>query len=165
MMKRDWQAAVRTPGIVLLVISISLIPVSPCPAQTVTATSDLAFGDVFPGVPTTILKTYSDAAEFTVEGTADAEVTLDFDLPTYLYTTGANMLVFFDATYCAVDSSNPRDQSNPSANDLNPHVTITYRIGSTGLTVWLGGRIVPGLVQKSGDYTATIRLTVAYTGS
>ena len=36
---------------------------------------------------------------------------------------------------------------------------------SNGLTIWLGGTAVPGLVQTSGSYTATIVLTVAYTGN
>lgn len=143
-----------------LVVSIS------AGGQTVTADQDLAFGDVFPGVPKTIEKTSSNAAEFTVTGTVDAEVTIDFDLPGYLYTTGANMPVYFYETDCAVDTTNPPDQSSPTLDDQNPYNTITYRIGSSGqMKVWLGGQLMPGLTQKSGDYTAPIRVTVTYTGN
>ena len=146
---------------------ILLIYVSLCESQTVTATNDLLFGDTFAGVPKTIAKTSaSNAAEFTVTGTPEDELTLTFDLPTYLSTTGANMQVFFSVTDCAIDSTNPPDQSNPSGDNLNPHEVQTYRFGSSGqLNVWLGGKLVPGLVQKAGDYSATIRLTAALTGS
>ncbi len=138
-----------------------------CLAQTVTATSDLLFGDIYAGVPKTILKSSSsEAAEFTVTGTPGDELVLTLDLPTYLATTGANMPVFFSNIDCAIDSTNPPDQSDPSADDLNPHEILTYRFGSNGqLNVWLGGRLVPGLVQKPGNYMATIRLTAVLTGN
>ena len=165
MLKIDQQAICPLRWKIRLVIILSLLGVYAVSAQTVTATNDLVFGNIFPGVPKTIAKNVSgEATEFSIIGTADAEVTLDFTLPTYMYTTGANMPLFFSSIDCAVDSTNPPDQSNPSANNLNPNGTITYRVGSNGLSVWLGGRVVPGLVQKSGAYTATIRLTVAYTG-
>ena len=149
-----------------IITLILVIWVASSTAQTVTATHDLLFGDIFAGVPTTILKTTSaSAAEFTVTGTPDDELTLTFDLPTYLSTTGANMPVFFSNTDCAIDSTNPPNQSNPSGDDLNPHEVQTYRFGSTGqLMVWLGGKLVPGLVQKAGNYSATIRLTAVLTG-
>ena len=165
MLKIDRQAMNPVKGKICQVIIISLIGVHAVSAQTVTATNDLAFGNIFPGVPKTIAKSApGEAAEFTVTGIAGDEVTLDFTLPSYMYTTGANMPLFFSSNDCAIDSTNPPDQSSPSADNLNPNGTITYRIGSNGLSIWLGGRVVPGLVQKSGSYTATIRLTVAYTG-
>ena len=150
---------------IVIATALALFLPSVCLGQTVTSTESLAFGDVFPGVPKTVAKTSAGAAEFTVTGTADAEVTLDFDLPSYLSTTGDNMQVFFSSTDCAVDSTNPPNQGSPTYNNLNPYQTITYRLGSAGLKVWLGGQIVPGLAQKAGSYNATIRLTVAYTGS
>lgn len=136
-------------------------------AQTVTATNDLLFGDIFAGVPKTVDKSSnSDAAEFTITGTPGDELNLTFDLPTYLSTTGANMPVFFGNVDCAIDSTDPPDQSDPSADDLSPHEILTYRFGSSGqLNVWLGGRLVPGLVQKPGNYIATIRLTAVLTGN
>ncbi|RKX24803.1 MAG: hypothetical protein DRP45_07400 [Candidatus Zixiibacteriota bacterium] len=156
---------IRKRELFKLTALIVLAAVTSGVAQTVTGISDLEFGDIFPGVPNTVSKRASSAAEFTVTGTAGAEVTLDFLLPTYVYTTGANMPVLFSATDCAIDSSLVPDQSSPSADNLNPYETITYRLGAGGLSVWLGGRVIPGLVQKSGNYTATIRLTVTYTGN
>jgi hypothetical protein len=135
-------------------------------AQTVSSEEDLRFGDVLPGVPKTVAKTDPNgAAEFLVTGTEGAEVTIDFDLPLYFSTSGATMPVIFYDTDCAVDSTNPPDQSSPGYDNLNPYSTITYRLGSAGLRIYLGGKIVPGLVQKPGDYSATIRVTVTYTGN
>jgi len=106
----------------IIITLILFIWISSSTAQTVTATNDLLFGDIFAGVPKTILKTSAaNAAEFTVTGTSGDELTLTFDLPTYLSTTGANMQVFFSNIDCAIDSINPPDQTNPSADNLNPH--------------------------------------------
>ena len=150
----------------LLIVSIFLVWTSPCSDQTVTGVEDLAFGDIFSGVPKTASKKSSDAAEFTVTGTVDAEVSLDFTLPQYLYTTGANMPMFFYNTDCQIDTTATGNQASPTYDDLNPNQTLTYSLGPNGkLTVWLGGQVVPGLVQKSGSYAATIRLTAAYTGN
>lgn len=165
-MDRSISSAVKPFLTIALALLLALLGADSVRGQTVTADNDLAFGDVFPGVPKTIEKTSANAAEFTVTGTANAEVTIDFDLPGYLYTTGANMPVYFYETDCAVDTTNPPDQSSPSLDDQNPYNTITYRIGSSGqIKVWLGGQLMPGLSQQSGDYTAPIRVTVTYTGN
>jgi hypothetical protein len=149
----------------LLIALIFLVWTSPCSNQTVTGVEDLVFGDIFPGVPKTVSKKSSGAAEFTVTGTVDTEVSLDFTLPQYLYMTGANMPVFFYNTDCQIDTTSTGNQASPTYDNLNPNQTLTYSLGPNGkLTVWLGGQVVPGLVQKSGSYTATIRLTSAYTG-
>lgn len=160
------RASSRLCRTVQLVLWLTFVVPAAIYPQTVTADQDLAFGDVFPGVPKTVEKSSSSAAEFTVTGTVDAEVTIDFDLPGYLYTTGANMPVYFYETDCAVDTTDPPDQTSPSLDDQNPYNTITYRIGSSGrIKIWLGGQLMPGLTQKSGDYTAPIRVTVTYTGN
>lgn len=146
--------------VLTLVISIPAYP------QTVTGVQDLAIGDIFPGVPKTVSKKSASAMEFTITGTIDAEVTLDLTLPQYLSTTGASMPLFFFSTDCQVDSTASGNQASPTWDNLNPNQTLTYTLGPNGkLTVWLGGQIVPGLVQKSGSYTATVRLTSTYTGS
>ena len=150
----------------LLIASINLVWTSPCSNQTVTGVEDLAFGGIFPGVPKTVSKKSSDAAEFAVTVTVDTEVSLDFTLPQYLYVTGANMPLFFYNTNCQIDTTATGHQASPTYDALSLNQTLTYSLGPNGkLTVWLGGQVVPGLVQKSGSYTATIRLTAAYTGS
>lgn len=154
---------------VLLILGLVFcggIFVLPVAAQTVSTVSDLQFGNIYPGIPKEILKTdVGSAAEFYITGTAGAEVTIDFTLPTYMNLGGFNMQLLFYETSVALDSSATPDQSNPPVDDLDPWQTITYRIGSNGLRVWLGGKLVPRLVQPPGDYNADIVVTVAYTGN
>lgn len=135
-------------------------------AQNAVVNNDLSFGDIFPGIPKTISKTTpGSAAEFFISGTAGSEVAIDFALPTYMNSGGNNMQMVFMETDCALDSSATPDQTNPGSNNLDPWHTITYRLGSNGLTVWLGGMVIPKLWQKQGSYSAVIVLTVAYTGN
>lgn len=134
--------------------------------QTVTGVQDLAFSAIFPGVPKTVTKKSADAMEFTVTGTINAEVSLILTLPEYMSTAGSNMPLFFFNTDCQIDSTAAGNQASPTYDNLNPHQTLTYSLGPNGkLTLWLGAQVVPRLVQKSGSYSATIRLTAAYTGN
>lgn len=135
-------------------------------AQNVTVNNNLSFGTVYPGIPKTVSKTTAGlAAEFYISGTAGNEVTIDFTLPTYMNVGSSNMQVIFRETDCAIDTSATPDQSNPQFNNLDPWHTLTYRIGSNGLYVWLGGIIVPGLTQTEGSYSSNIVITVTYTGN
>ena len=134
--------------------------------QTAAVNNNLVFGDVFPGIPKQIDQhTAGAAAEFVITGTAGNDVTLDFTLPTYMNDGGLNMQLIFTETCCALDSSATPDQSNPGLDNLDPWHTITYTLGLNGLTVWLGGTVVPKLNQVSGSYSAQIVLTVAYSGT
>jgi len=135
-------------------------------AQTITVNNGLAFGDVYPGIPKTIDKANAgSAAEFHVAGTAGNEISIDFTLPTYMNRSGYSMQLIFNEYDCAMDSSATPDQSNPGYDDVDPWHSITYNLGLNGLTVWLGGTVVPKLNQINGAYTASIVLTVAYTGN
>ena len=135
-------------------------------SQTITVNNNLIFGDVFPGIPKTISKnTAGYSAEFHVDGTAGNELTVEFTLPSYMNRSGFNMQMIFNETDCAMDSSATPDQSNPGYDDLDPWHVITYGLGLNGLTIWLGGTVVPKLTQLNGDYTAQIVLTVTYTGN
>ncbi|MEE8575955.1 MAG: hypothetical protein V3T31_01750 [candidate division Zixibacteria bacterium] len=135
-------------------------------AQTVVVNNDLLFGNVFPSVPKRVLKTTgSSAAEFFITGTASAEVTIDFTLPTYMSSSGFNMQLIFYNSDAALDSSATPNQSSPPVDNLDPWSTITYRIGSSGLTIWLGGKAIPKLIQPQGSYLGDIVITVAYTGN
>ena len=135
-------------------------------AQSITVNNDLTFGDMFPGVPKEITKnTAGSAAEFHVSGTAGSELSIEFTLPTYMSMNGFNMQLVFPEDACAMDSSASPDQSSPGYDDVDPWHPITYRLGFNGLTIWLGGMVIPKIVQPPGDYTATIVLTVTYTGN
>lgn len=135
-------------------------------AQSITVNDNLSFGSIFPGVPKTISKyTPGEAAEFHVTGTPYAEVAIDFTLPPYMYTAGDNMQLIFSTTDCAIDSSRTPDQTHPMEDNINPRHTIISRLGSDGVTIWLGGSVIPTLNQKPGDYSGIIVLTVSYTGN
>ena len=76
------------------------------------------------------------------------------------------MPLFFFSTDAQIDSTSAGNQANPTYDDLHPFQTLTYSLGPNGkLTLWLGGQVVPRLVQKSGSYSATVRLTATYTGN
>ena len=148
----------------LLAVGVAVAPQAM--AQTITVNNNLVFGDVFPGIPKTIDKANAGtAAEFQVSGTAGNEISIDFTLPTYMNRSGYNMQLIFRETDCAMDSSATPDQSNPNYDDIDPWHTITYALGLNGVTIWLGGIVVPRLNQMNGAYTASIVLTVAYTGN
>jgi len=150
----------------LIFVFLSFFLTGPLFSQTITVNNDLVFGDIFPGIPKTITKyTPGAAAEFLVTGTAGAEISIDFTLPTYMNYGGYNMQLIFRDNDCAVDSSTTPDQTSPGQDNLDPWHAITYRLGSNGLLIWLGGQVVPKIRQTEGDYTASIVLTVAYTGN
>lgn len=141
------------------------IPGTSGQSQTITINNDLVFGNVYPGIPKLIAQTASgSAAEFLISGTSGLEVTMDFALPTYMNVGGLNMQMIFLETSCAIDTRATPDQSSPERDDLDPWHTITDTLGTSGITVWLGGKVVPKLQQLPGSYSADIVLTVAYTG-
>jgi hypothetical protein len=136
-------------------------------ALTVTGTNDLNFGSVTPGTPTTIATTdIGSAGEFTITGAPAAEVDLDFTLPDSLRTGGgAAMDIVFTATDAAYEDGTGGGQVTP-AGILNPLITETSNIGAGGIyTLWIGGRVDPGVAQTGGSYTGTITLTVTLTGN
>lgn len=135
-------------------------------AQNITINNDLILGNIFPGIPKTVTKyTAGTAAEFYVTGTIGAEVSIDFTLPTYMNQSGSNMQMIFVETDCSMDSRNNPNQSNPQVDNLDPWHTLYDRLGAQGLTIWLGGTVVPKIYQPTGAYTASIVLTIAYTGN
>ena len=149
-----------------IVAVASVLLVSSASAQTITVNNNLVFGDIFPGIPKAISKaTAGYAAEFHVDGAAGNELTVEFTLPRYMNRSGYNMQMIFGEADCAMDSSATPDQSNPGYDDIDPWHVITYGLGLNGLTIWLGGTVVPGLNQMNGDYSASIVLTVTYTGN
>lgn len=149
-----------------IIVAAFLFMAASCPAQTITLNNDLVFGSVLPGIPKTITKySVGSAAEFHIAGTSGSEISIQFALPTYMHASGFNIeMIFFD-TDCSIDSLPSPDQTAPLFDNLNPWTTLLYRLGSGGLTIWLGGTAVPKVVQPPGSYTATIVLTVAYTGA
>ncbi len=149
-----------------ILASVIVVGASQAEAQNVTVNNDLTFGIVFPGIPKIISKRAAGAAaEFFISGTPGSEITIDVTLPKYMNVGSSNMQLIFQETDVAIDTSATPDQSSPMFDNLDPWHTLTYRLGSNGLTLWLGGTVVPNLVQTEGAYNASIVITVAYTGN
>jgi hypothetical protein len=135
-------------------------------AQNIIINNNLAFGNIVCGIPRTISKRDAGAAaEYHVSGIAGDEVSVVFALPTYLSNGSSHMQIVFRNTDCAMDSSATPDQGAPGFDNQDPWHPITYRLGASGLTIWLGGMVIPGLTQKSGGYSQAVVLTVTYTNN
>lgn len=154
----------------LFIILLPLVALFCCAdavkAQNATVVNNLQFGNIIPGIPKVIDKSNAgSAAEFYVSGIAGNEVSIEFSLPTYMNDAGSNMQLVFSETDCAIDTTASPDQSSPIFDDLDPWHPLIYRLGSNGMTIWLGGMSIPKLIQTPGDYSATIVITVTYTGN
>ncbi len=131
----------------------------------VTPQQNLEFGNVIPGANKSIPVTNASAGRWLVQGTAGAEVTLQFTaLPATLSDGGANtMPIVYGATDAAHHTSN-----NPgAATTFNPIAIATANISSplAELYTWIGGTVQPAAAQAAGLYTGTITLTATYTGN
>jgi hypothetical protein len=132
---------------------------TPLPAQAVVGTQNLTFGNVIPGVPSTVLKTdavHSGQIRITGAGLFRS-VTLRFTLPTLMNgPSGATMPISFNGTDAGVSwqgTIGTQTTFNPAA-----PFTTTLWLGSG--TVYLGGRVSPAPAQAAGSYSGTIILTV-----
>lgn len=150
----------------MVIISVVILSVGAsvdATAQNITINNNLSFGNIVSGIPKTVSRHDAGAAaEYHVSGIAGNEVNIEFTLPTYMNSGGSHMQLVFKETDCAMDSSTVPDQGNPGHDNQDPWHPITYRLGANGLTIWLGGMVIPGLVQKPGSYNAPIVLTVSY---
>jgi len=127
-------------------------------AITVVAGTNLAFGNVFPGVNKTIAVTDAGAGRWDATGQASQNVNMTFTLPTNL-ANGANNLAIATWTGC-------RDGDNTVAGCVafTPSAGATAAAFGAGgvLTVWIGATVSPTAAQAAGNYTATATLTLAY---
>ena len=127
-------------------------------AITVTAGTNLAFGNVFPGINKTVLTTDAGAGRWDATGQASANVNMTFTLPTNLV-NGGNNLAISTWTGC-------RDGDNTVAGctSFTPSGSATAAVFGAGgvLTVWIGATVAPTPTQAAGAYTTTATLTLAY---
>lgn len=146
-----------------ILILLSATEIARGQVSGVSVINDLSFGNILGGVPKIIDKaTAGPAAEFLVTGIAGSDVTIEFALPTYMNDGTYNMQMIFNNTDCAMDSSASPDQTNPDYDNLDPWDVNSYTIGSGGITVWLGSKVVPRLLQDPGSYTADIVITITF---
>jgi hypothetical protein len=104
---------------------------------------DLVFGDVAPGVPTTVdPRIFASAGSFEIRGASGAEIIVDVTVL-------------------------PALAVGPT---LDPPNTLVTNIRSNGSledlrVAWLGGAASPNGTQFPGVYEGTVTLTAAYTGN
>lgn len=134
-------------------------------ALTASAGDDLNFGAVFPGTTRNILPSDPSSGSFQLLGSANAEVSVTFDLSGAQNLDnggGDNLPVTFSSTSAAHNGTNSR----AGATVFNPNVTLTRRLDAATGELWLfiGGSVSP-TVQPAGTYSGTIVLSSAYTGN
>jgi len=145
---------------------------------TVTATSPLAFGTVYQGVPKSISKNTADAAVFDISGQANADLLLYLSLPEFMATSSGDdrMVVAFADNVCDIDTALAAQPGDPTSftdgwqgedpQNLMGVAGETPCLGDAGFcAIFLGGKVIPTLDQTAGAYTADIILTVAYDGT
>jgi hypothetical protein len=139
----------------------------------VSATHDLAFGDVLQGVPKTADKTVvADAGVFQITGAGGKEISMHLQLPDYLWnsTNEDRLVVAFSSTDADIDTTaagTPAAHGSGTIVDQDPHNLTDTSIGAADniLQLYLGGTVYPTVDQRADAYTADIILTVSYTGN
>ncbi len=139
----------------------------------VSSTHDVTFTDVMQGVPLTADKTViADAGVFQITGEGNKEISMYLQLPDYLWnsTNTDRMVISFATTDCDIDTTaagTPAVHGAGAIADQDPHNIPDTEIGGADniLQCFLGGTVFPTVDQRTGNYSADIVLTVAYTGN
>ncbi|TVP56257.1 MAG: DUF4402 domain-containing protein [Gemmatimonadales bacterium] len=123
---------------------------------------DLRFGDVIPGIASSVAGTdVANAGRFRIQGGGDQQVSLDFDLPEDLDGPGSATMPISFGTSSAGHSAN----STAVAGTFNPNTQRLQNLVGGQLYVFIGGTVTPATAQPAGSYSGQITLNVAYTGN
>jgi hypothetical protein len=125
---------------------------------------DLTFGEVLPGINTTIrTDDPRRSALFEVQGQANGAVRIEFLLPSALTSpSGAELALSFTQGDGQADFSRARFRGVR----FDPRSPLIASLGPNGkLYVKLGGTVLPTINQPGGVYTATISITVFNLGT
>jgi len=145
-------------------------------AIVLAATTNLEFGNIFPGVPKSVARTATGgdttAAIFTIAGEALSGVTAQLVLPEYLSSSGgAQMNCSFGTTDMAIDTTGGETPLSVAAGDgyvdEDPRAFPSdLTIGGGGdINVFIGGKVIPSMYQTAGTYSGDIILSVSYNGN
>ncbi len=128
----------------------------------VSGEEDLRFGDVIPGIASTIAATdVGNAGRFQIQGGGNQEVSLSFDNLTELAATGGATLPFaFGSSSAGFGVS-----SGEADGTFDPLAGTDQRLDNGVLYVFVGGTVTPTAGQPAGSYEGQITLNVAYTGN
>lgn len=125
---------------------------------------DLTFGVVLPGMATSISPLDPvNAGRYEIRGAKNTEVRIDFQLPTALVASDGTPMPLVISAGDGGYATQPNVRAQQA---FDPNVPLIVSLGKSGrLYLWLGGTALPTSTQPSGDYSATITVTVAYTGA
>jgi hypothetical protein len=157
----------RAIGLAGLVAFVAAAAPLPLRAQgrplTVSGVQGLGFGSLIPGVAVHILKSDPAASgQFDLRGARNSQVQIQFTLPpSLLGPSGATLPLSFGASDAGFSTAG----SITSQTTFDPNAATLGFLSNTGrASVFLGGSAVPAPAQRAGAYSATITLTVTYTG-
>src|SRR5574341_293272 len=126
----------------------------------VTAANPLSFGNVFPGVNSTVGVASASAGRFDVTGQASTPVTLSFVLPASLVDASSNLLPI--GTW----DGNHNTTNAPTGTGFTPAngpATFAATLSGTGqLFVFIGATVTPAVNQPAGTYNGVVQMTVVY---
>lgn len=128
---------------------------------SITATRDLDFGnDIIPGIQRTVDKTDATSGKFSLAGQPNKEINVTLTLPSNLVNGGNNMSITFTST------DGGWKTPNGSMNAFDPANPVNASFASEGtMDVFLGGKVSPTHNQAAGLYTATVSISLYYTGN
>jgi hypothetical protein len=140
----------------------ALLAAAPLRAQSlqVSGTQPLRFGTMIQGIDRIAARTDpAAAAEFRIQSTGNRQVQLSFTLPSSMAGPGgARLPVVFGPTDAGFSRS--RNIGNQLAFD--PRVPYVGQLQGGRANVYLGATARPAANQASGNYTATVTLTVIF---
>ncbi|HET7040150.1 MAG TPA: hypothetical protein VFH97_09690 [Gemmatimonadales bacterium] len=125
---------------------------------------NLNFGPVLPGTRTTVSRLDAvNAGQFEVRGQRLTEVEIQLTLPAVMTSLlGATLPLEFGPADGGISST----PSVGASQAFDPRVPVRWVLPNAGRAwVFLGGSAVPAPGQAGGTYTASVVLTVAYTGN
>lgn len=129
----------------------------------ITGRQDLDFGVVFLGMPNTVSRFDAGrSGQFVVDGAKTAQVRVDFVLPTNLVSALGDQIPLVFGAGDGGYSTTPSIKRSQAFDPVAPLITTLHRNGR--LYLFLGGTANPAAQQRAGLYSATISVTVSYTG-
>jgi hypothetical protein len=124
----------------------------------------LTFGTMWSGQPAEVSRMDPlRSGQIELRGMRETDVQVTYSLPAAMVGPGgAQLPLSFGATDGGVGDTG----AIMAASAFDPRVPRVARFGGNGrLYLFLGGTAHPGAGQTAGAYTATITVTVAYTGT
>jgi spore coat protein U-like protein len=125
---------------------------------TALGVNDLDFGVVIAGTPTAPTNLANQAGRFDISGEPGNPVTVNLTLPLTLSGAGGDIPISFSTTDGLLWAPFPTSNTT-----FDPNVPLVTSLDASGnLTVGISGTVSPPASTTTGNYTATITLTVSY---